>query len=87
MSDYVSNPLLALMKERNLIDDLQLEEVTQESTRSGKPVIQILQDFELLDIDTILQIEAEHLSTEVVDLRDKEISEEALKAVPVSVAR
>jgi hypothetical protein len=45
MSDYVSNPLLALIKERNLIDDLQLEEVIQEITRSGKPVIQILQTF------------------------------------------
>ena len=27
MSDNISNPLLALVKELNLIDDLQLEEV------------------------------------------------------------
>ena len=36
MSDIVSNPLLALVKERNLIDDLQLEEILQEQARSGK---------------------------------------------------
>ena len=87
MSDYVSNPLLALIKERNLIDDLQLEEVIQEITRSGKPVIQILQDFQLLDIDTILQIIAEHLGTEVVNLTDREFPEEVLKAVPPETAK
>src|SRR5206468_12424524 len=68
MSDIVSNPLLALVKERNLIDDLQLEEVLQEQARSGKTIRQILQDFELVDLDTQLQVMAEHLSTEVVNL-------------------
>ena len=68
MSDIVSNPLLALVKERNLIDDLQLEEVLQEQARSGKPISQILQDYQLVDIDTQLQVMAEHLSTEVVNL-------------------
>jgi type IV pilus assembly protein PilB len=87
MSDYVSNPLLSLIKERNLIDDLQLEEVIQENTRSGKPIIQILQDFQLLDIDTILQIVAEHLGTEVVDLRDRELSPEVIGSLPAETAR
>jgi type IV pilus assembly protein PilB len=87
MSDYISNPLLALIKERNLIDDLQLEEVIQENTRSGKPIIQILQDFQFLDIDSILQIIAEHLGTEVVDLRDRELSPEVLGSVPAETAR
>src|SRR6266487_3770395 len=78
MSDYVSNPLLALIKERNLIDDLQLEEVLQEQARSGKPVSQILQDFQLVDIDTQLQVMAEHLSTEVVNLDEVELTAELL---------
>ena len=45
MSDDISNPLLSLVKEQGLIDDLQYEEVLGEFKRTGKPVIQILQDF------------------------------------------
>ena len=38
MAEYFSHPLLALVKERGLIDDLQMEEVVQEQTRGGKTV-------------------------------------------------
>jgi type IV pilus assembly protein PilB len=87
MSDIFSNPLLALVKERNLIDDLQLEEVLQEQSRSGKPIGQILSDFQIVDIDTQLQIQAEHLGTEVVALNGADLDPEVAKAVPASVAR
>src|ERR1043166_5506292 len=87
MSENVSNPLLALVKERNLIDDLQLEEILQEQGRSGKTITQILQDFELVDIDTQLQAIAEHLSTEVVNLSDLELTPELLKTIPAATAR
>jgi type IV pilus assembly protein PilB len=40
-----------------------------------------------LDIDTILQIIAEHLGTEVVNLSDREFPEEVLKAVPPETAK
>ena len=55
MADDISNPLLSLVKEQGLIDDLQYEEVLGEFKRTGKPVSQILQDFGMLDLDTILQ--------------------------------
>jgi type IV pilus assembly protein PilB len=87
MSDNFSNPLLALVKERNLIDDLQLEEILQEQGRSGKTISQILQDFELVDIDTQLQVIAEHLSTEVVNLSELELTPELLKTIPAATAR
>ena len=87
MADFSSLPLLALLQERGLVDDLQLEEVAQEHTRSGKQVIPILQDFGLLDLETILQLEADHLGTEVVELRDLELSGEVLQTVPGSAAR
>jgi type IV pilus assembly protein PilB len=87
MADEVTDPLLALVKERSLIDDLQHEEVSQESIRSGKPIIQVLQDFQLLDIDTILQIVADHLGTEVVSLQGREIEPEVIKAMPGDTAR
>ena len=87
MSDYLSQPLLVLIKERGLIDDLQLEEVLQEQSRSGKPVGQILQDFEILDIDTQLQVIADDLGTEVVQLRDREIPQEIIQLIPAASAR
>src|SRR6266480_4463994 len=87
MSDISSIPLLALIQERGLVDDLQLEEVAQEHTRSGKPAIQTLQDFGLLDLDTILQIMADHLGTEVVELHNLELTTEVLQTVPASAAR
>ena len=79
--------MLALIQEQGLVDDLQLEEVVQEHTRSGKPVIQLLQDFGLLDLETILQIMASHLGTEVVDLRELEFTPEILQTVPATAAR
>jgi type IV pilus assembly protein PilB len=87
MSDQALHPLLALVKERNLIDDLQLEEVVQEQARSGKSFGQVLSDFQLVDTDTQLQIIAEQLSTEVVDLNDFEVTPEVLKLVPSATAR
>ena len=79
MADYISNPLLALIKEQGLIDDLQLEEVLQEQTRSGKPISQILQDFGIVETETQLQIVATHLGTEVVDLSERELPPEVVK--------
>ncbi|MDB6057167.1 MAG: Type secretion system protein, partial [Verrucomicrobiales bacterium] len=60
MADHVSNPLLDLIKSQSLLDDLQLEEVTQEHLRSGKPITEILADFGLIDQDMQLQIIANH---------------------------
>src|SRR5688572_3427235 len=87
MADYISNPLLALIKEQGLIDDLQLEEVLQEQSRSGKPISQILQDSGIVEIETQLQIVATHLGTEVVDLSEQEIPPEVVKLIPSSTAR
>ncbi len=87
MADSVSHPLLALVKERNLIDDLQYEEVVQELQRSGKQVDEVLADFGILDPDSQLQIVAEHIGTEVVDLRGWTPDEATLKAVPAATAK
>ena len=87
MSDYIADPLLELVKGRNLLDDMQIEEVVQEHNRSGKSIMQVLQDFGFLDIDALLQIEADHLGTEVVDINAMEIEAEAVKAVSGSTAR
>ncbi|MBL9137166.1 MAG: Flp pilus assembly complex ATPase component TadA [Verrucomicrobiales bacterium] len=87
MSDSVSSPLLSLVKERGLLDDLQFEEVTQEVQRSGKPVSEVLSDFGILDKDSQLQVIADHLGTEVVDLRNWAPDEATLKAVSAATAK
>src|SRR4051794_27263152 len=87
MSDLSSHPLLGLIKERGLIDDLQLEEVLQESARTAKPISQILVDFGLVDLDTQLQITAEHLGTEVVSISDVNLTPELLVTIPAATAR
>ena len=87
MAEEISSPLLSLVKEQGLIDEMQYEEVAGEFKRSGKPVIQILQDFGVLDLDTILQVMANHLSTEVVTVRETELSPQVLQVVPAKTAR
>jgi type IV pilus assembly protein PilB len=87
MAEEISAPLLSLVKEQALIDDLQYEEVLGEFKRSGKPIFQILQDFGIMDSDSILQVIANHLSTEVVALRDSDLTPQILGTVPAKTAR
>jgi type IV pilus assembly protein PilB len=87
MAEDISNPLLSLVKEQGLIDDLQYEEVAAELKRSGAPVIQLLQDFGIMKLEDILHVMATNLGTEVVSLRDKEFSPDLLKTIPANVAR
>lgn len=87
MPEEISNPLLALLRERSMLDDLQYEEVSGELKRSGASVIQVLQDFGILKLDDILHIQADYLGTEVTSLRDREISPDLIKLIPAKVAQ
>ncbi|HEY5909471.1 MAG TPA: pilus assembly protein PilB, partial [Verrucomicrobiae bacterium] len=87
MAEEISAPLLSLVKEQGLIDDLQYEEVAGEFKRSGKPIIQILQDFAVMDLDMILQVMANHLSTEVVTLSDRNLTPQVIESIPAKTAR
>src|ERR1700691_2942532 len=85
--DEISNPLLSLIRENGLIDDLQYEEVAGELKRSGTAPMQVLQDFGIMKLDDILHVEATALGTEVVSLKDREIPPELLKLIPAKVAQ
>jgi type IV pilus assembly protein PilB len=87
MATPISSPLLDLIKSQGLLDDLQLEEVKEEHNRSGKPISEILQDFGFLDMPSQLQVIANHLGTEVIELNDKDLTPEVLAAVPAETAR
>ena len=86
MAEDIANPVLALMREQDLIDDLQYEEVVGELKRSGAPVVQLLQDFGIMKLDDILHVIAGHIGAEVVSLKDREFPPELLKTVPANVA-
>jgi type IV pilus assembly protein PilB len=87
MADISHDPFLAIIRERSLLDDLQLEEAVQEHQRNGKPIHQVLADMGLMDIDTQSQIKADYLGTEVVDLQSREIPAEVIATMPAAVAR
>jgi type IV pilus assembly protein PilB len=87
MSEDISSPLLSLIKEQGMIDDLQYEEVAGEARRSGLPVLQVLQDTGVMDLDSILQVMANHLGTEVVSLNDRELTKEVIACIPASTAK
>jgi type IV pilus assembly protein PilB len=87
MADLSNQPLLNLLHQRGMVDDMQTEEVMAEHTRSGRPMFQLLIDFGLMDSDMLLQVLADHLSTEVVNLAEVEITPEIVEAVPATTAR
>jgi type IV pilus assembly protein PilB len=87
MAEDISNPLLALIREQGLIDDLQYEEVVGELKRSNAPVFQLLQDFGIMKLDDILHVVAGHIGADVVSLKDREFSPELLQTVPVKIAQ
>jgi type IV pilus assembly protein PilB len=86
MADDVSSPLLSLIKDQGLVDDLQYEEVLGEFKRTGKPIIQILQDFSVMDLDAILQAISNNLGAPVVTLNPREITPDLLALIPARTA-
>ena len=87
MAEEISSPLLSLVKSQGLIDDLQYEEVAGEFKRTGKAVLQILQDFGILDLDTILQVIADHFAAQVVTIREGDLNLDLLQTIPAKTAR
>jgi type IV pilus assembly protein PilB len=87
MAEDISNPLLALIREQGLIDDLQYEEVVAELKRNNTPVIQLLQDFGIMKLDDILHVIAGHIGAEVVSLQGLEFPPALLQTVPAKVAQ
>jgi len=86
-SEPLSSPLLNLVRDSKLIDDLQLDEVKEEHNRTGKSISDILNDFGLIDLETQLQAIATHLGTEVIHLGNKDLAPEVLASIPADTAR
>ena len=87
MAEEIHSPLLSLIKERGMIDDLQYEEVASEHKRTGTPIIQVLQDYGVMDLDSILHVQADYLGTEVVSLKDKHPPADLISLISPATAR
>ena len=87
MADLSAQPLLALIRDRGLIDDIQLEEVLSEHTRGGRPVSQLLIDYGLMDTEGQLQVIADHLGTQVVNLGELDLTPDVIESIPANAAR
>jgi type IV pilus assembly protein PilB len=87
MPEEISNPLLSLIREQGLIDDLQYEEVAGEHKRTGTTVTQILQDFGIMDLDTILHVIGNNIGAEVISLQNVDFTPQLLQNIPANTAR
>jgi len=81
------HPLVTLLREQGLLDDLQVEEVIQENAKSGKPVHQIIADAGYAPMDAVLTTIANHLGTEVVQISEADLTKEIIESIPADAAR
>ncbi len=65
----------------------QADDVLDEHERTGKPIREVLMDLGLATEDDLLQIIADQLGTNIIDLAHTEINPLTVKSVPPSVAR
>src|SRR5258706_8187218 len=87
MADASTHPLLSLVRDQSLLDDLQLDDVIQENTKTGKPVWQIIVDTGLINLDMLLQLIATQIGTEVVEIEESQLTPEVLETIPGDTAR
>ena len=65
----------------------QLEEVYEEHQRTGRDFITVLYNYEIVKEDELLELIAENLGTELVDIRQGEIPEEIVRSLTGDTAR
>jgi len=87
MSEFAANPLLGLLQEQALLDDLQLEEVNEEVTKSGKSAFRVVQDFGHLDKETLLQSIANYMGAMVVDVNENTVTPELKEIINDETAK
>jgi len=87
MLDAENQTLKDILLSENICTEKQISEVIEEHERSGKPFREVLVDFEIISEDGLLEMVATNLGTEVVDLRNIEITKEVVKMVPPDTAR
>ena len=86
MAEY-SDMFLEELVRAGLADDAQVAEVVDEHERTGKPTKDVAQEMGLITEAQGLDLIAQLLGAERVDLEHMSVSADTLQAVPGSVAR
>jgi len=84
---HYSDMFLQELIRAEIIDDAQAAEVLDEHERTGKPIKDVAEEMELITGDQGLDLIAQLMGAERVDLENMTIAAETLQAVPGSVAR
>jgi type IV pilus assembly protein PilB len=87
MADASTHPLLSLIRDQSLMDDLQLDDVVQEHTKSGKPVWQIILNTGIISLPVLLQMIANQIGTEVVEIEESQLTPDVLEMIPADTAK
>ena len=87
MEGILTSPLLSLIAERQLADPQDLEAIQGEHNMSGAAIPKLLHDQGVLDTASQLELVAEYLGTDVIDITAIEFTSELLELIPMGVAK
>ncbi len=76
-----------MLKKRKLATDDQLEEVLEESRNTGQDFEEVLYNYQIIEEDQLLQMVAEELNTQFVELHVSAIDKNVSKAITGDTAR
>jgi type IV pilus assembly protein PilB len=82
-----THPLISILHDQGKLDDLQIEEIVQENSKSGKSILQIIADAGYVSMDEMLTLIANHLGTEVVSVSEADLNKEIIESIPADAAR
>ena len=87
MEGLITNPLLNLILERQLADPQDIEAIQGEHNLSGESVNKLLNAQGVLDTASQLEVMAEYLGTDVIDVSAITFSDELLELIPAEIAK
>jgi type IV pilus assembly protein PilB len=79
--------LLTFLRDNGVIDDMQMTDLQDEQSRSGKPIEEVLSNNGIMRLTDLYQMIATALGTEVVDVSTMEFPPDLLSLVPPQTAR
>ncbi|HEV3272283.1 MAG TPA: GspE/PulE family protein [Candidatus Methylacidiphilales bacterium] len=79
--------LLAFLRDNGVIDDIQLSDLRDEQTRTGKSIDEVVANSGVIRLNDLCQMIAQTLGTGVVDVTTMEFPPELLSLVPPQTAR
>jgi type IV pilus assembly protein PilB len=79
--------LLTFLRDNGKITDIQLAELMDQQSRSGKPIEEVVANSGVITLTEMYQLIAQSLGTEVIDLGAMELPPELLSLVPPQTAR